>query len=99
MVKRGPMSKVEAFYIDNHYNSLDAEEIAKDLNRSLKSIESYIKKNFRKNKSVAGGPKAGDQFIYQAGATVMTENASSMADAKKKYINKSSNSTRITKIK
>ena len=99
MVKRGPMSKVEAFYIDNNYNDLDTEEMAKDLNRSIKSVEGYIKKNFKKNKPANSGPKAGDQFMYQSGATVMTENASSMADAKKQYRKKSNNSARITKIK
>lgn len=81
-VKKGPLGKAEVFYIDGNYRDLTAVEIAQDLNRSITSIENYIKKNLsRKN---TGGIQAGDHFIRQRGVTIMSENASTIADQKRK---------------
>jgi hypothetical protein len=84
MAKRGPLSKVEAFYVENNYNKLDLAEIAVDLDRSIKSIENHVKKNvvnFKKADDREKAPmSAGEHFIRKSGATVMTENASTIID-------------------
>jgi hypothetical protein len=84
MAKRGPLSKVEAFYVENNYKKLDLAEIAVDLDRSIKSIENHVKKNvvnFRKADDREKPPmNAGEQFIRKSGATIMTENASTIID-------------------
>ena len=84
MAKRGPLSKVESFYVENNYNKLDLAEIAVDLDRSIKSIENYVKKNvvnFKKNNDRDKPPmNVSEQFIRKAGATVMSENASTLID-------------------
>tara|TARA_B100001564_G_C20114327_1_gene435058 strand:+ start:197 stop:508 length:312 start_codon:yes stop_codon:yes gene_type:complete len=84
MAKRGPLSKVESFYVENNYNKLDLAEIAVDLDRSIKSIENYVKKNvvnFKKNNDRdKPAMNVSEQFIRKAGATVMSENASTLID-------------------
>ena len=42
MGKKGPISKIESFYIDNNRDK-DIAEIAVDLDRSVASIEKYLK--------------------------------------------------------
>jgi hypothetical protein len=100
MVKKGPIGKVEAFYIQAHYEIMPSQEIAKDLNRNLKSVESYISKIIQDNvkKNEENGLKAGDQFQHNKGATIMTENASTIADANRKVGPRLNNSC-ITRIK
>jgi hypothetical protein len=98
MAKKGPIGKVEAFYIDNNYKNMTVAEIATDLDRTITSIESYIKKNHVRQKPTI---TVGDQFARTNGVTIMTENASSMSDEKRrnnKTINKPKTSC-ITKIK
>ena len=76
--KKGPLSKVECYYIDGHYRDLEVAQMAEDLNRTMTSIENYIKKTHTSknpNKLIAG-----DQFAYHKGSTVMTENASTLSD-------------------
>lgn len=75
MVKKGPLSKAEKFYIDHHVDSLGVENLAKELDRSEKSIRTYAKTSTNKKPMTVG-----DQFARQNGATIMTENASTMAD-------------------
>lgn len=93
-VKRGPLNKAEAFYVDGKRNELTAEQIAEDLNRSKVTIENYIKKNPVNENSLT----IGDQFARQSGATIMTENASSMADMQRKKTRKPSSEC-VTKAK
>ena len=95
--KKGPLSKAEAFYIDGNHKSMDVVDIATDLNRSITSIESYIKKNH--NKEHVAGTKAGDHFHSYKGSTVMTENASTMSDEKKKVNTNNFNPKCMTRIK
>lgn len=96
MAKKGPIGKVEAFYIDNNYKSMSVAEIATDLDRTITSIESYIKKHHvRKNPVIT----VGDQFARTDGVTIMTENASTMADSKRVNRQKKINTSCITKIK
>jgi predicted transcriptional regulator len=74
--KKGPFSKAEYFYIEQHCDKLSVNEIAEDLNRSQTLIEKKVKEAKDKNPVTIE-----DQFVKQSGATIMTENASSMADA------------------
>lgn len=73
--KKGPFSKAENFYIEQHCNKLSVSEIAEDLNRSQSLIEKKVKEAQENNEMTVG-----DQFVRQSGATIMTENASTMAD-------------------
>lgn len=106
MAKKGPISKVESFYIDHHYQAITPSDLAQELDRTVRAIELYIKKNFTdKQKSTTSikqesdGLKAGDQFIRQNGAVIMTENASMISDETRKYRKPTSRDNRITKIK
>lgn len=95
MSKRGPLSKAEIFYIDNNLYDKIPEDLAKDLDRSITSIEKYIKKSHRNRKNTIG--TVGSQFARSNGTTIMTENASSMSDSKRKFSTQNRNC--ITKIK
>lgn len=95
MAKKGPMGKAEAFYIEEKFKSGQSiEQIAADLDRAIGSVEKHLKKN----KVEAPKTLIDQQFARQSGATIMTENASSMIDAnrqKPKNINQSC----VSKIK
>ena len=97
MAKKGPISKIESFYIDNNRDK-DIAEIAVDLDRSVASIEKYLKKNVTEAPRQTS-VKAGDQFARNdRGSVVMTENASQMSDAKRKSVIKKPTHC-VTKIK
>jgi hypothetical protein len=96
-LKKGPLSKAESYYIDGHYRDMTAADIATDLNRTITSVENYIKKTHVKQKPVTG-TVAGDHFEHHRGTTIMTENASTMADAKRK-VSSPSKTKCVTKIK
>ena len=83
MAKKGPIGKVEAFYIESNYSQLELDQIAADLDRSKTSVENYIKKNLKQIKQKSG-LTVGDQFARRPGVVTMTENASSMSDSKRK---------------
>lgn len=95
MAKKGPIGKVEGFYIENNYLSLDVGQIASDLDRPKSSVENYIKKFVKEGKS--NGLKVGDHFARRPGVVTMTENASIMSDSKKKPGKKRTSC--VTKIK
>lgn len=98
MGKKGPISKIEAFYIENHHGQLSVAEIATDLDRSVSSIEKHLKNNV-KQKPRQTAVKAGDQFARNdRGSVVMTENASQMSDEKRKTVIKKPSHC-VTKIK
>jgi len=81
MLKKGPISKVEAFYIKAHYNKIDLKELSEDLNRPMGLVEKWAKKNIDES---PGTIKAGDHFARSKGSVVMTENASTLSDSKRK---------------
>jgi 3-phosphoglycerate kinase len=84
MAKKGPISKIEAFYIESKQRDLTLAEIAVDLDRSVSSIEKYLKKSVAEVPRQTG-VKVGDQFARNdRGSVVMTENASQMSDEKRK---------------
>lgn len=106
MARKGPIGKIEAFYIDHHYQLMTTTDLAIELNRTVKSVETYIKKTHTdKNKGVTEIKKktdsltSGDQFIRQNGATIMTENASTISDEYRKYTKTLHQNNRITNIK
>lgn len=94
MAKTGPLGKAESFYVEEKFKSGQTiEQIATDLDRAVSAIEKYLKKNkIEQPKTIID-----QQFVRQRGATVMTENASSMIDQSRKPINNKSNC--ITKIR
>lgn len=95
MAKTGPLGKAEAFYVEEKYKSGDsAEKIAQDLDRATSSIEKFISKN----KIEAPRPIVDQQFARQSGATVMTENASTMIDQRRVPLEKKTPSC-VTKIR
>lgn len=94
MAKKGPLGKVETFYIDHNYRQLDIAEIAQDLDRTIKSVETYITKTHTRQKPTV---TAGEQMARSKGVVTMTENASSISDSRRKA--KTINKNCITKIK
>ena len=95
--KRGPLSKAEIFYIEEHVKmGQDINTIATDLDRPAKSIEKCVTKAQKEN-----APQrltASDQFVRKGGAVIMTENASTIGDARRKSC-ADRRSNCITKIK
>lgn len=80
MAKTGPLGKAEAFYVEEKYKLGDSvEKIAQELDRATGTIEKFI----HKNKLEAPRPIVDQQFARQGGATIMTENASTMIDKTK----------------
>lgn len=97
MYKKGPFGKAEQFYIEEKFkNGISAEEIANDLNRIVSSIEKHIKN--KQIKRVSQKTIIEEQFVHHKGATIMTENASTMIDANRNPKIVNSNNC-ITKIK
>ena len=90
MSKKGPLSKVEKFYIEKNIES-DIETISKDLGRTSAIVSKYIEENW---------PKTDPRIINvnnlmakneDRGVTIMTENASAASDANKQYQKKPAN--------
>lgn len=95
--KRGPLSKAETFYVTEHAKSgKDITEIAVDLDRPIKSIEKCYTKAQKENVKAF---TVSDQLARHKGAVVMTENASTLADARRKRSNTVKTSNCVTKIK
>jgi|688.fasta_scaffold35630_6 hypothetical protein len=96
--KRGPLSRAEVFYIQEHVKSgKNIDEIASDLDRPAKSIEKCVTQAQKAN-----APKrltAGDQFARKSGSVVMTENAATIADARRKTRVPSDAKNCVTKVK
>ena len=44
MVKKGPLNKMEKFYIENHVETLTVAELSKELDRSENTVKNYINK-------------------------------------------------------
>lgn len=81
--RRGPLSKAEIFYVTEHAKSgTDINIIASDLDRPIKSIQKCFTKAKKDNE--AKPLTAGDQFARHNGTVVMTENAATLADARRK---------------
>lgn len=80
MTKKGPLSKAERFYIENHIDK-DIDELCKDLDRAKSSVNKFLKSLPK--------PEKKESLLYQQfgrndkGSTVMTQSASEMADSKR----------------
>lgn len=96
MAKKGPLGKAEGFYIEHHINTKTVQELSEELDRTVASIELFIKKN--KLNTSGNKMTAGEQMARHKGTVVMTENASSLSDLTKKKVVKHSEDC-ITKIK
>lgn len=78
MTKKGPLSKAEQFYIEQKYLELDLGGLCKELDRAKGIVEKHIKsKNLNKGKTKS---HLAEQFGYQGGSTIMTQNASELGD-------------------
>lgn len=97
--KTGPLSKAEIFYVQEHVKlGKNIDEIANDLGRPMKSIEKCVTQAQKANQ-----PKrliAGDQFARNnKGSVIMTENAATIADSRRKVRLPSKSQNCVTKAK
>ena len=77
MTKKGPLGKAEKFYVEGHYKTTDAKEIAKELDRPITAVKKHI------DKVKTEEPKlhtAGGQMARQDGIVTMTQSASELSD-------------------
>ena len=82
MTIKGPLGKVEKFYVDNNLE-MSIDSLSKDLDRAKSTIEGYLKT------IVTSETTKAETLLYQQfarngkGATVMTSNASELSDSKR----------------
>tara|TARA_Y100001963_G_scaffold120231_1_gene168031 strand:+ start:821 stop:1126 length:306 start_codon:yes stop_codon:yes gene_type:complete len=89
MTKKGPLSKAEKFYIDNH-SERSVDDLCKDLDRAKSTVNKYLD-TVQKSK----GTMLYDQFARnERGSTIMTENAATLSDEKRPVFNKGTSKTR-----
>jgi hypothetical protein len=82
MTKKGPLSKVEKFYIQERYKEEGIDTLAKELDRPKASIKRHITKcKDGENEKIENQFTVGAQFATSNGAVIMTQNASEMSDA------------------
>lgn len=94
--KRGPLSKAETFYITEHAKvGKDINEIATDLDRPVKSIQKYYTSAAKDKDAFI----VGNQFAKHKGSVVMTENASSMADERRKVNTSTRSQDCVTRVR
>jgi hypothetical protein len=96
--KKGPLSKAETFYIEQHVKlGSTIDIIANDLDRTQQSIEQCFNK-IQAEHAANSRVTVGTQMARQPGVTIMTENASTMSDSTRKK-NKNAKQNCITSIK
>ena len=81
MTKKGPLGTAETFYVKEHLKTNAVEEIAKALDRPIVTIQREADKIEDESPSRV---TAGEQMGRREGVTIMTENASSLADTRRK---------------
>ena len=89
MTKKGPLTKIEKFYI-SHNTDLGSKALAKELNRTQKSVSSHIKsleidpdtKHVSKTKTSEDAVTTTGSLMARndRGAVTMTQAASEMSD-------------------
>ena len=95
MAKKGSLGTAERYYIEQHCDTKDLKLIAKELDRTLSSVEEYAN-HFKMMRTKAGGQFARNDH----GSVVMTPNASMSADEfRKKRGNASKRPSCTTTIK
>jgi hypothetical protein len=80
-MKKGPLSKEDKTYIDNH-KDVSVEELSERLDRSINSVSCYVKTNESRVDDLNLFARNKDR-----GVVVMTEAASMSADENKKKPN------------
>ena len=85
MSKRGPLSKIEKFYIEQNCD-MDIDQLSSDLDRAKSGVKAHVSK-FQKNKKNTEDTKEkkepthlASQIPSSRGSTVMTENGSTISD-------------------
>ena len=91
MTKKGPLSKAEKFYIENKHNETKIDILCKELDRAKSVVRTHIAKCKKENNTNTPQDISSQFASNDNGATVMTPNASEMADSMR---NKSSEPTR-----
>ncbi len=102
MTKTGPLSKAEKFYIEHkHPEGLTVDDLAKELDRTKKSIKNFIEKNEIKSVEKRETLLSQQFANNDKGSIVMTPNASIMADEMRPSFNQNKSQRRscVTKIK
>jgi hypothetical protein len=79
MTKKGPLGKAETYYVRGHYKDQEVDEIAKDLDRAVITIQRQVDEFKALEAPVR--TTAGDQMARREGLVTMTEASSSTADA------------------
>jgi len=83
MTKKGPLSKVEVFFVKNNYKDMDVESLCKEMDRTKGVVEKCVaqcKDEEPKTRDIT------DQFGQRRGSTVMTPNASEIIDSMKNNV-------------
>jgi hypothetical protein len=89
MTKKGPLSKAEKFYIENHLE-VGVKELCKDLDRAQTTVGTFMEKLPKRAKGLSevqnkkGAVSSQFGRNEKGGATIMTPNASQMADEMRK---------------
>jgi|TARA_R110000765_G_scaffold262549_2_gene362476 hypothetical protein len=78
MTKKGPLGKAEKYYVKGHHKTLEAKEIAKELDRPINVVKKHIAEV---KVGELESHTAGAQMARQDGVVTMTQSASEMADA------------------
>ena len=82
--KKGPLSKVEKFYIENRYREDGVDSLFKDLERAKSTVKRHITKCKDKERDdIEQQFSAGALFAQSNGAVIMTQGASEYGDAVK----------------
>lgn len=98
MTKKGPLGKAEEFYIKHNYKNIDIDSLCKDLDRAKSLVERHVEKC--RQEDVDGEAfNVQNQFIHKRGSTVMTPEASVLADTIRKSNQPTSRPPCVTKIK
>jgi hypothetical protein len=80
MAKQGPLGTAEKFYIESKWDGKNLEDICKSLDRSKSSVKKYVAKCKVDEPEVFG---VKNLMARRKGLAIMTEDASSLADANK----------------
>ena len=97
MSKKGPLTKIDKFYLDNNLDG-NVKELAEDLNRTQKFIRSYVETNRTKEQPAPVGDLMG-HHQQRDGITVMTPTASEISDELRSVEQAERNASIIHKIK
>lgn len=79
MSKRGPLSKIEKFYIEENLD-LGVDALAKELDRAKSVIKAYSKKIVKPKIAENTTPSNENIVSNKRGSTVMTETGSMISD-------------------